>query len=463
MRELERRDFLRSGLVTIGAALAGPSVWRSALAAPAQPGAGPYGPLGSTDANGLRLPQGFTARVVARSRQRVAGTGYDWHDYPDGGATFPTADGGWIYASNSEVAEHGGVGCLRFDRDGTIVDAYRVLGNTSRNCAGGPTPWGTWLSCEEHARGMVWECDPTGSRPAVARPALGVFTHEAAAVDPTGRRVYLTEDRDDGGFYRFTPARYPDLRAGVLEIAMIENLLAVTRGGASRVTWRAVPDPTYRGGEPTRRQVRPRTSFDGGEGCWYDDGVVYFTTKGDTRVWAYDTTASSMDLLYDDDLTDRPVLHGVDNVYVSPRSGDVFVAEDGGDLEIVLITPDRMFTPFLRLVGQIHDGSEITGPALDPAGERLYFSSQRSFERGVTYEVRGPFRSTRGAQASPTPSPTPTATTPSPTPSTTRTPTAAEGDGSDALVIGAIALAGAATAAAGARRFTRRRRNEGPA
>lgn len=460
MRDVERRDFLRSGLVTIGAALAGPTVWRSALAAPAQPGPGPYGPLGPSDANGLSLPEGFTARVVARSRQRVTGTRYDWHDYPDGGATFPTTDGGWIYASNSEVNEGGGVGCVRFNRDGTIADAYSVLGNTSRNCAGGPTPWGTWLSCEEHARGMVWECDPTGSRPAVARPALGVFTHEAAAVDPVGRRVYLTEDRDDGGFYRFTPARYPDLNAGVLEIAQIEDLPAVTRGGASPVTWRAVPDPTYRGGEPTRRQVRPRTSFDGGEGCWYDDGIVYFTTKGDTRVWAYEAGASSMELLYDDDLTDRSVLHGVDNVYVSPRSGDVFVAEDGGDLEIVLITPDRRFTPFLRLIGPIHDGSEITGPALDPAGERLYFSSQRSFERGVTYEVRGPFRSTR-AQPSPSPSTTPAATTPSPT--TSRTPEGAEDDGNEALLIGAIALGGAAAAAAGARGFTRRRRNEGQA
>ena len=469
MRELERRDFLRSGLVTIGAALAGPSIWRSALAAPAQPGPGPYGPLATADANGLRLPEGFTGRVVARSRQRVAGTGYDWHDYPDGGATFPTADGGWIYASNSEVDEHGGVGCLRFAPDGNIADAYRVLGNTSRNCAGGPTPWGTWLSCEEHARGMVWECDPTGSRPAVARPALGVFTHEAAAVDPIGKRVYLTEDRDDGGFYRFTPEAYPDLRTGLLEIALIEEVPAVTRGGASPVTWRVVPDPTYRGAEPTRRQVGARTSFDGGEGSWFDDGVVYFTTKGDSRVWAYDTAASAIELLYDDDLTGRAVLRGVDNVYVSPRSGEVFVAEDGGDLDIVLITPDRTFTRFLKLVGPMHEGSEITGPALDPAGERLYFSSQRSFERGVTYEVRGPFRSAR-AQASPSASPTPSAATsdptPTPTPTSSRTPAATKGVGDDPLVIGALALGGAAAAAAaataGARRFARRRRKAGP-
>ena len=452
MRGLERRDFLRSGLITIGAALAGPSLWRAALAAPAQPGSGPYGPLASPDANGLRLPVGFRSRVVARSGRPVAGTRYTWHRFPDGGATFPADDGGWIYVSNSEVAGTGGVGALRFTAGGEIADAYPILQRTSRNCAGGPTPWGTWLSCEEVAKGRVWECDPAGARDPVVRPALGVFTHEAAAVDPAGRHVYLTEDRDDGGLYRFRPDRYPDLGSGVLEIARVDDLGAVTRGGRSPVTWRAVPDPTYSGPEPTRRQVRERTSFGGGEGCWFDAGVVYFTTKGDNRVWAYDTATSSMSLFYDDDATTEPVLSGVDNVFVSPHSGDVFVAEDGGDLDIVMITPDRQFTRFAKLVGPIHAGSEITGPALDPAGERLYFSSQRSFGGGVTYEVRGPFRTSRTA-ASPSPTPTPSPTVRPPV----RDPTPADHDGSTtALLTGAATLA-AAGAVAGAIRLRRRR------
>ena len=68
--------------------------------------------------------------------------------------------------------------------DGTVVDAYPICTGTTLNCAGGATPWGTWLTARSIPRGQVWECDPTGHRAAVARPALGTFTHEAVAVDP---------------------------------------------------------------------------------------------------------------------------------------------------------------------------------------------------------------------------------------------------------------------------------------
>ena len=81
----------------------------------------------------------------------------------------------------------------------------------------------------------MWECDPKGRGGAVARPAMGVFKHEAAAVDPRGKRVYLTEDLGDGGFYRFTPKRWPSLAKGRLEIA------SVAPSGAVR--WHEVPDP----------------------------------------------------------------------------------------------------------------------------------------------------------------------------------------------------------------------------
>ena len=103
------------------------------------------------------------------------------------------------------------------------------------NCAGGPTPWGAWLSCEEIEGGLVWECDPSGRDRAEARPALGAFPHEAVAVDPDGERLYLTEDRPDGRFYRFTPDAYPDLSAGLLEVA--------EEAADGAVTWREVPDP----------------------------------------------------------------------------------------------------------------------------------------------------------------------------------------------------------------------------
>ena len=348
------------------------------------------GELGEPDAIGLRLPPGFTARVVARTDEAPVAGAPPWHLLPDGGATFATADGGWIYTSNSEMLVGGGASALRFDADGVLVDAYRILEGTSTNCAGGPTPWHTWLSCEETIRGQVFECDPWGEVAAIARPALGVFKHEAATIDPDRAHVYLTEDQEDGRLYRFVPDAltadgHPDLAAGTLEVAV------VAEGGA--VTWVALPDPQLAGGTPTREQVPGATVFEGGEGIWYHQGVVYLATKGDNRVWAYDVEAARMSILYDRAVAADPeALKGVDNLTVS-CCGDVLVAEDGGSMQVVAVLPDGTLRPLVQVTG--HGGSEITGPAFDPSGTRLYFSSQRGADGGggigVTYEITGPF------------------------------------------------------------------------
>ena len=86
-----------------------------------------------------------------------------------------TDDGGWIYVSNSETPPQvgGGASALRFSSNGDIVDAYRILSDTWQNCAGGATPWGTWLSCEETDAGHVWECDPLGERDGVRASGHG--------------------------------------------------------------------------------------------------------------------------------------------------------------------------------------------------------------------------------------------------------------------------------------------------
>jgi uncharacterized protein len=404
---ISRRSFIQSGLLS-GAALAfGPTFWREALSASADPariGDGPYGPLGPADGNGIRLPEGFSSRVVARAGQPVEGTGYIWPVFPDGGATFPTGDGGWILVVNTETppdadfpfpSANGGASAIRFNSDGRIAAAYRILDGTSTNCAGGKTPWGTWLSCEEHDKGRVWECDPTGRRDAVVYPAMGVFSHEAACVDEVGKRVYLTEDEGDGLFYRFTPARYPDLSAGRLEAATV-------RGDGS-VGWTEVPDPSA-ATTPIREQLPSATAFRRGEGIWFDSGFVYISTTADHRVHRYNTVLVQIEVIYDGSALGRDApLRQVDNVTASP-SGDVFVCEDTGEedpLDIGIITPEGEVARFLKVTGSQHTGtggtvsSELTGVNFDPSGRRMYFSSQRAFGPGMTYEITGPFRTER--------------------------------------------------------------------
>ncbi|MGH3518186.1 MAG: alkaline phosphatase PhoX [Haloechinothrix sp.] len=405
-RTISRRTFVIGAALGTGTVALGGTLWREAFTTqeppstesargpsvvPAPTGKSPYGPLWPADASGVMLPQGFTSRVVARSGHRVAGTSYTWHDAPDGGACF--GDGtGWIYVSNSEVESTGGVGALRFAADGRVRDAYRILYGTNRNCAGGATPWGTWLSCEEVSAGYVFETDPYGVQAAARRPAMGRFTHEAAAVDPERTCIYLTEDEPDGCFYRFTPTRWPELSAG-----RVDALVAEQDATNCPVSWRTVSDPSGATG-PTREQVGGAKRFAGGEGCHYSDGICWFTTKDDNRVWRYDASAQTIALAYDAALASGPApLTGVDNI-TGTASGDLFVAEDGGNMEIGVIPPDGVVAPFLRVVG--HSSSEITGPAFSPDGSRLYFSSQRgsggSSSGGITYEVRGPFRPVAG-------------------------------------------------------------------
>ncbi|PCJ22461.1 MAG: translocation protein TolB [SAR86 cluster bacterium] len=385
-----RRKFLRMGLTGASFFAAGGLLRHQKLmASEAEQGAfyslNQIGDLLPPDENGVMLPPGFKSRVVARSGEAPAGLpGYTWHSAPDGGAVFATDDGGWVYVSNSEMRSvSGGVGAIRFNSDAEVVDAYSILKDTTLNCAGGPTPWGTWLSCEEFDLGQVYECDPMGVKPAEIRPMLGTFKHEAVAVDELNQCLYLTEDWPDGGFYRFTPSNpLPDLSRGQLEIASI-----VETDGASFIEWLAINDPLAEH-EKTRKQQPDYAPFAGSEGIAIYDNKTYFTTKHDNRVWCYDNVSQQLTIVYDIATSDTPILKGVDNVVIS-AAGDVLIAEDGGDMQIVVLTPDARVIPLVQIIG--HDNSEITGPAFDPTYQRLYFSSQRGSlgksAGGITYEI----------------------------------------------------------------------------
>lgn len=458
----DRRRFLRAGLAAGGGAACLPLFARQVLAQ--EPGRSPYGPIEGRvpDANGLVLPEGFTSRIVAVSGDPVDGTPFRWPAFPDGAATFPDDDGGWYYVCNSEVRipGRGGASAIHFSADGEVMDAYSVLEGSIANCAGGPTPWGTWLSCEEDAAspGLVWECDPTGAAAAVAHPRLGRYAHEAVAVDPTNRQLYLTEDEPDGLLYRFTPTAYPDLSAGRLDAATVAD------DGAVR--WTEVPDPEASSG-PTRSQVPDATKFPGGEGIWHHDGVVYFTTKGDDVVHALDLASQVHSEVYravpDDVAAGTSPLYGVDNITVDTDTGELFVAEDGGQMRVVIIGADGTAAPFLQVVG--HEGSEVTGPVFSPDRTRLYFSSQRgpssvtvgeaigglaipTRNAGITYEVRGPFRTTADTEVAAT------------------TSGSGEGDAaneeSDDPSGAVIGLGAAAAVAAGVAVIARRRRDAPP-
>ena len=385
-----RRHFLKRASHALAGLALGPSLLALSQPLRAATLAG-VGPLQPPDALGMCLPAGFTARIVALAGQPLPGAAadsYRWHRAPDGGATFATPDGGWVYVSNSEVMDTGGVGALRFAADGRVQQMYAILAGTSRNCAGGATPWGSWLSCEERAQGLVFECDPMGVRKAEVRPALGSFKHEAVAIDPASGFLYLTEDEPDGCLYRYVPAARdaqgrPDLQRGQLQVAQVNDAL--------QIQWLDLAQPNPGKSDlQTRHQLKAATRFNGGEGIWYRDGVVYFTTKGDNRVWQYTPATGALRVVYALAESETPILSGVDNI-TATAGGDLLVAEDGGHMQIVIIDRRGQLAPLLRITGQ--DSSEIAGPAFSPDGSRLYFSSQRggAAGSGITYEVSGPF------------------------------------------------------------------------
>ena len=450
-RGLDRRQFLQNLLFCAGSVPA--ATWLTACgtsALPATEGTGPggmnpdfrsnfadIGPLLPANADGIQLPAGFTSRVVAVANQPPLASNptFLWHTDPDGGTCFRTDDGGWIYVSNAEVRDltvsgiaretvealtgfQGGVGALRFDADGNLIDAYAIQSGTTTNCSGGATPWGTWINGEEITDGYMFEASPLrDGGTAVRLDRFGRKAHEMVTVDPVGKAIYHTEDvTGSDRFYRtiFDPANWPDdgrpdMATGILQVLRVPGDLAAAFDGPVPIEWvNAVDDGTP---QPDV-YLEDSTIFGGNEGVYYLNGFVYFTTKptGDPNtddvIWVIDTAANTIESIYSpaDGPVGSPVdsaetrMTGIDNITMT-LDGEMLVVEDGGDMRCMVLMPDRTTIPLLRLPGSA-DVTEVTGVAIAPTGDRIYVSSQRALEQGtpatfrtggVTYEIQMPF------------------------------------------------------------------------
>ena len=318
---MRRREFIGLGVGGVAAVSLGAAFWDelfgSAQSRPLRRGAR-YGPRRPPDENGVRLPEGFASRLVARGGELVAGSGYRWHLASDGMASFPERDGGFVLASNSEALD-GGASALRFGPGGELRGAYSILSGTTQNCSGGGTPWGTWLSCEEVESGRVWECDPAGRERARPHPAMGVFKHEAAAV----RRARTLRLPVRGSDRR----RALPLHARALARARLRSARdrAGGRGRAGRLDRAARPRGAPRAAPAASWAAS--SSFARGEGLWLDGDTLYLATTGDDRVHAYDARRGRMRVVYDGLASARAPLLRVDQLTGS-RAGEVFVCED---------------------------------------------------------------------------------------------------------------------------------------
>ena len=470
---LNRRTFLRNLLLSAGSIST--AQWLTACGgadgSPTGGGGGlnpnfnsrfaTMGPLQAPDDNGVQLPEGFTSRVLAVINEPPIPENPDflWHSDPDGGGVFRTDDGGWIYVSNSEARDAttlfgqipavpvlsdlatrdsletlnsvlgpitgltpvpaplitpfaGGVSALRFDADGNLVDAYPVQRNTTTNCSGGVTPWGTWINGEEIADGYMFECSPLRDGGTPRRlDRFGRKAHEMAAIDVDGRAIYHTEDvTGEDRFYRtvFERADWPaggppNYVAGVLQVLAVDAGLDAARQGPTPIRWIDAIDD----GRPQPEvYLDEATIFAGNEGVWYLQGFVFFTTKSDDNIWVIDTQGGTIESIYNPEDgpigspadPNEPPMAGVDNIAMT-LDGEMVVVEDGGDMRAMVLLPDRRTIPLLRLPGD-PEVTEVTGPAFSPDGRRIYVANQRAGLNGspaafgtggVVYEITMPF------------------------------------------------------------------------
>lgn len=463
-----RRQVLR----TLGGATAAAFMgWQRAHAdAPRPPAqAGPFGPLQADPRGILDLPAGFSYRVIARSGGAMS-DGLLVPGMPDGMAAFGAPDGRIRLVCNHELdpkraaaygspfgpararfgsiardrvydpggsePSAGGTTTLIYDpRAGRVERQWLSLAGTERNCAGGATPWNSWLSCEEsvagvdtvHARDHGYVFEVAAGADALVEPlplkAMGRFNHEAVVVDPRSGALYLTEDRPEGLIYRLLPVEPGRLAAGgrLQALALIDWNRADTRNWSNSAT-RFEPAREYRvqwidlsGVDAPGDDLRQRGHAQGaavfarGEGMWWGDREMFFTcTSGGAlqagqvfryRPGADEGTAREREapgtLSLFVESRDQGRLAHCDNLTVAPW-GDLVLCEDtDARCGLVGVTADG---GLYQLANNPYNESELAGACFAPDGRTLFLNIQKA---GLSLAINGPFPAAHPAARAP--------------------------------------------------------------